>query len=110
MLVVAVVDGAGGGGSGNDNDACLVFLAVDLAGGLGADGTAGGRSRFFRCRPRFVTVVGSFSLRLRVVVDVGRGIFKNIDCGSCSGGIVRVVNVFVDFPVLRNGSSKEERD
>lgn len=99
MLVVA--DGGG--------MVCLDFLVVVFAGRfsvLGVHSIDPGAGRFFvRWRPRlapvgFVVVLfggRSFSgtlvkvepFRLRVVV--GRVVFKKMECGSCSGGMVRVV-------------------
>jgi hypothetical protein len=111
MLVVAV------GGI-----VCLGFLVVDFAGRFsifGAHSISSSGGKFFvRCRPRFVPVEfggRSFSsrfepLRFRVEVEDGRVIFKKIELGSCSGGIVNVVDVILltFAPVYRKGSSKEK--
>ena len=79
-----------------DGMVCLGFLVVDLAGrfsGTGAHSRSSGRGRFFvRCRPRLEPVgledsvreVRSLSsrfepLRLRVVVEEGRIVFRKIE-------------------------------
>jgi hypothetical protein len=107
MLVVAV------GGI-----VCLGFFVVDLGGRFsifGAHSISSSGGKFFvRCRPRFApvgfdgrSVSRRFEpLRFRVEVEVGRIIFKKIEFGSCSGGIVNVVDVILLTlaPVYRKGS------
>jgi hypothetical protein len=113
MLVVAV------GGI-----VCLGFFVVDLGGRFsifGAHSISSSGGKFFvRCRPRFApvgfdgrSVSRRFEpLRFRVEVEVGRIIFKKIEFGSCSGGIVNVVDVILLTlaPVYRKGSSKRNSE